>query len=1744
MANELEPNNIAGNANSLAFSTTMFGQLNSTADEDYYKFTVSQAGTINLQIDLPIDAKSKSFQVVLKDSSLVTLNSFYLSGDTSYNLAVNKGGAQNQDYYIIIKSGNSSNFTTSQYSINTVFTAGSVSNFEYENNDTSATSNSVLIGASVQGQLDSGLEEDWFSYSVDAAGFIKIAFDAPEISSASDTFSVKLYDSKSTQLNGFFTSSDQNWTVYVPSAGKYFVSISSAKSSEYIDSSYNLNVSNSSSSSTYENESNNSINLSNNMARSTFMTGQLYSAIDKDYYKINISKSGTVNVVFDTSTDSISENYFKISIIDSSNNIQQSYLTGKDNSWSSTLPAGTYYIAVEAAGNYSDEFYSVKFDHSFTNTSPTFSSPTISVAATEDVAQAMTLSANDADGDSLAYAVSTSPTRGTAVVSGNVVNYTPQANFNGSDSFVVTVSDGFGGTASQTVTVVVAAANDAPTFSSATQALSARSGVPNSLSLSATDVDGDTLTYSVSVPSKGTASVSGSTLTYSPSSSATGSDSFVVTASDGKGGTATQTVNATIVTNRNPSFSTSSQAVSANSGTAKSIVLGASDPDGDTLAYSVSTRPLNGTATISGSSIIYTSTAGYTGSDSFVIQASDGRGGTATQSVNLTVAAAVNRAPTFSREYVVVKLGNGGGSFNATIGASDADGDILTFSLITQPNLGSASLSGSTLSYSTTVAGSANFRVQASDGKGGVATQDFYIFSNGGSGNDLLIGSPDADSIDGSSGNDTIYGEGGADTLVGGIGNDTIHADASDVIDGGAGDDWVYFSSTNLTSGITVDLAKGLIGTRSGSISNIENVQGTSFNDIIYGTSANNYLVGGTGNDTIDGGDGYDFTYLPDVFSDSTISFEGNTLVVSSKASGIDRFDNIEEIAFATQWYKVSELKSANGATNKAPTFSVASQSISATAGIAKTVTLAATDLDGDTLTYTVATPGKGSATISGTILTYTPGATASGADSFVVTVSDGRGGSATQTINASISASSSSNRAPTFSGLTGAAQEWSYGASHYGLYTTARSHAAATAAAQALGGYLLHINSSAEQSDVYGRVSSFLVNSLNSTRAPDGGDAAYIWLGASDAATEGVWVWADDGTPLSAGFTNWGSGALGAEPDNFENQDYLALGLENWPRGSANGKGFGNAGFWNDVSVNNSLFYVVEKAAALSVSTSEDTAKAVTLSAADADGDALTYTVSSSASNGTTSVSGGSVTYTPRANYTGSDSFIVTASDGKGGTATQTINVTVSAVNDAPTFSSSSQAVSATAGAAKTITLAATDVDGDTLSYTVATPGKGSASLSGSTLTYTPTSSASGSDSFVVTASDGKGGTATQTINATISAAGSSTSSSTDFRLTTADGWVGSIGGNGLVYGTAAFQDISVLSGAVTFDASFNKGGDVVRFDGAASAYTVLRSGSSAQIGAGGSLTATIPIGTAGASASFSDGARKLAFVNGSVTLGGQTFSTSAAAIAAADGSPVPTGADSTASARLSLSGNALPASQAAHVTLGGKVIVYGTSAVDVVAVAAGKTVAITFDASFNKGGDVIILDKDVGSYSAVRSGSSIVISTANQTLTIPIGTAATTLRFTDADRAMLFSGGAFKVGDQIIGTTATPLTPSSVSTSLDIGTSNSTATVSGAGASVIFTDDATKNSFVKIADFGANDLIRISGASEGKYSFSSGDLDGDGAADDLSISFSDPALGVVNDIQILNAVSPSAFVFDKATAVSAVGFNFISFG
>ncbi len=92
-------------------------------------------------------------------------------------------------------------------------------------------------------------------------------------------------------------------------------------------------------------------------------------------------------------------------------------------------------------------------------------------------------------------------------------------------------------------------------------------------------------------------------------------------------------------------------------------------------------------------------------------------------------------------------------------------------------------------------------------------------------------------------------------------------------------------------------------------------------------------------------------------------------------------------------------------------------------------------------------------------------------------------------------------------------------------------------------------------------------------------------------------------------------------------------------------------------------------------VSMSEDglpTGFTLTLTASDADaGDTLSWSILTGAANGTAAAEGTgtvkAITYTPSANYTGIDSFVVQVSDGNAGTNTITVNVTITPVNDAP---------------------------------------------------------------------------------------------------------------------------------------------------------------------------------------------------------------------------------------------------------------------------------------------------------------------------------------------------------------------------------------------------------------------------------------------------------------------------------------------
>jgi len=121
-------------------------------------------------------------------------------------------------------------------------------------------------------------------------------------------------------------------------------------------------------------------------------------------------------------------------------------------------------------------------------------------------------------------------------------------------------------------------------------------------------------------------------------------------------------------------------------------------------------------------------------------------------------------------------------------------------------------------------------------------------------------------------------------------------------------------------------------------------------------------------------------------------------------------------------------------------------------------------------------------------------------------------------------------------------------------------------------------IDSAEEQAALAPQVLSLAKASTSS--AQDGGGARYIWLGGSDVAVEGKWVWVN-GTPLV--YANWGTGSMwegsgqSREPDNYSNQDALAMGLQTWPAGSPSNNGLGNAGQWNDIQDSNAMPSLIE---------------------------------------------------------------------------------------------------------------------------------------------------------------------------------------------------------------------------------------------------------------------------------------------------------------------------------------------------------------------------------------------------------------------------------------------------------------------------------------------------------------------------------------------------------------------------------------
>ncbi len=703
------------------------------------------------------------------------------------------------------------------------------------------------------------------------------------------------------------------------------------------------------------------------------------------------------------------------------------------------------------------------------NDAPTATPQSVSTA--EDTAVSITLTGTDPESDPLTFAVVTQPANGTLSGVAPNLTYTPNANYNGADSFTFTASDASLTSAAATVSITVNPGNDAPTATP--QSVSTTEDTPLPITLTGTDPESDPLTFAVvTQPANGTLSGVAPNLTYTPNANYNGADSFTFTASDASLTSAAATVSITVNPGNDTPIATP-QSVSTAEDTPLPITLTGTDPESDPLTFAVVTQPANGTLSGVAPNLTYTPNANYNGADSFTFTASDASLTSAPATVSITVNPG-NDTPTATPQSVSTAEDT---AVSITLTGTDPESDPLTFAVVTQPGNGTLSGVAPNLTYTPNANynGADSFTFTASDASLTSAAATVSITVN--PGNDTPTANPQSVSTT----EDTPL----AITLTG-----------------------TDPESDPLTFAVVTQPSNG---TLSGVAPNLTYTPNANYN----------------------GADSFTFTA-----SDASLTSAAATVSITVTAG------------------------------NDAPT--ATPQSVSTTEDTAVSITLTGTDPESDPLTFAVVTqPGNG--TLSGVApnLTYTPNANYNGADSFTFTASDATLTSAAATVSITVTAG---NDAPT---------------------ATPQS-----------------------------------VSTTEDT-------AVSITLTGTDPESD----------PLTfAVVTQPGNGTLsGVAPNltytpnaNYNGADSFTFTASDASLTSAPAT----------VSITVNPGNDTPTATPQSVSTTEDTPVAITLTGTDPESDPLTFAVVTQPSNGTLSGVAPNLTYTPNVNYNGADSFTFTASD------------------------------------------------------------------------------------------------------------------------------------------------------------------------------------------------------------------------------------------------------------------------------------------------------------------------------------------------------------------------------------------------------------------------------------------------------------------------------------------------------------------
>jgi hypothetical protein len=471
---------------------------------------------------------------------------------------------------------------------------------------------------------------------------------------------------------------------------------------------------------------------------------------------------------------------------------------------------------------------------------------------------------------------------------------------------------------------------------------------------------------------------------------------------------------------------------------------------------------------------------------------------------------------------------------------------------------------------------------------------------------------------------------------------------------------------------------------------------------------------------------------------------------------------------------------------------------------------------------------------------------------------------------------------------------------------------------------------------------------------------------------------------------------------------------------------------------------------------------------ASDPDGDPLSFSATNGANGSVTGGANGLFVYSAASGFVGSDSFTVTVNDGRGGSASRTVAVTVIDLPDghdwivrAPDRHASEIGGTGlyfgTTGFQKigvldlpglvsfddsiaSVRLAQLFVPSGTQTYGPVPGGTGSEvigsngaeriSLAADANVVLDASFVRGNDSLVILGPSASYAVASSVAGIAITSAtgahiripafsigGGVTLQFSDMSLplATTDGTTFTLGGQAITDSPLMIGTGLPPSGESTGTLVY-RGGDLVVLPGDAASWSIIETADAALL-SDGDTHVLIPLGAAGVLLSFDDGVRTLARDphTGSARIANQTLGEELVAVeAASQAIALPGGVDPAVEARLQLNAGG-------EVAAGGRFHVEGTAGAEQVSLLWGT---FDFDQTFALGGDSLLFPDAADTFTAARQGNAAILQGAELSAKIPAGQTGATLYFEQDARLLVFDSGDMLIGTQIITGTASPLT------------------------------------------------------------------------------------------------------------------------